>query len=146
MLLAKDDPAPFEVIEATTASRYVITCDHAGRRIPRSLGSLGLPEAELERHIAWDIGVAALARKLAPALDAWLILQTLFHDFVIDCNRPLTRPDSIARTSEDTTIPGNQAVSAADALQRAAADFSSRTTRGSAVSSTNATPATPPRR
>jgi hypothetical protein len=56
---------------------------------------------ELGRHIAWDIGVAGLGRKLARALDATLILQP-YSRLVIDCNRRPARPDSIAKSSEDT--------------------------------------------
>jgi predicted N-formylglutamate amidohydrolase len=109
-LLADDEPRPFEVIEGSAASPYVIVCDHAGRALPRALGSLGLPAQEFERHIAWDIGAAALAQGLREALAGWLILQN-YSRLVIDCNRPLTSPDSVVRRSEDTPIPGNQDVS-----------------------------------
>lgn len=122
MLLGIEDPPPFELIPATPRSRYVITCDHASRRIPRALGTLGLPAHELERHIAWDIGVAELGRKLANLLDATLILQG-YSRLVIDCNRRLDRPDSIAAQSEDTTIPGNVSVAPEDARARAAEIF-----------------------
>jgi predicted N-formylglutamate amidohydrolase len=121
-VLAEDEPAPFEVVEGGSSSPYVITCDHASRRIPRTLGSLGLPESELERHIAWDIGAAALSRKLARALDAWLILQN-YSRLVIDCNRPLDSSDSIAKSSEDTPIPGNHALTEGDAQRRVEAIF-----------------------
>ena len=74
-LLAADDPPPFEIVNPAGASAYLLVCDHASNRLPRSLGSLGLPDAELQRHIAWDIGAADVARHLATALDAALILQ-----------------------------------------------------------------------
>lgn len=122
VLLGKDDPPPFELVPATPRSRYVITCDHASRRIPRALGALGLPAHELERHIAWDIGVAELGRKLAKLLDATLILQG-YSRLVIDCNRRLDRPDSIALQSENTRIPGNEALSPEHARARAAEIF-----------------------
>jgi predicted N-formylglutamate amidohydrolase len=122
LLLAPDEPPPFELVPASPASRFVIVCDHAGRLVPRALESLGLPASELERHIAWDIGVAELGRKLARALDATLVLQR-YSRLVIDCNRRLTRPDSIVSTSEDTLVPGNQAVSAAAARERASEIF-----------------------
>ena len=117
MLLAADEPPPFEVVPASPASRFVVVCDHAGRRVPRALDSLGLPDSEFERHIAWDIGVAGLGQKLARALDATLILQP-YSRLVIDCNRRPSRPDSIAKSSEDTLVPGNQDVSPAAALER----------------------------
>jgi len=110
LLLAPDESPPFDVVPGTPASRFVITCDHAGRRIPRALGSLGLPTSELERHIAWDLGVEALGRRLARALDATLVVQR-YSRLVVDCNRRPTRPDSMPKTSEDTAIPGNAEVS-----------------------------------
>lgn len=122
MLLGSEDPPPFELVSGTPRSRYVITCDHASRRIPRALGSLGLPDHELERHIAWDIGVADLGQELARLLDATLILQG-YSRLVIDVNRSLDRPDSIATTSEDTPIPGNAGVSPEDARARATEIF-----------------------
>jgi predicted N-formylglutamate amidohydrolase len=121
-LLAEGEPDPFEVLEKGARSPFVVLCDHAGRRLPRTLGSLGLPDRELESHIAWDIGAGALARRLAAALDAWLILQN-YSRLVIDCNRPLTSPDSIVQRSEDTVIPGNQGVSREQAELRARSIF-----------------------
>lgn len=98
-------------------SCFLLTCDHAGARVPRRLAGLGLPARDLQRHIAWDIGAAAVARKLAQRLDAMLVLQT-YSRLVIDCNRPPGSAQSILRVSEDTPIPGNQQVSAEDAQAR----------------------------
>jgi predicted N-formylglutamate amidohydrolase len=78
---------------------------------------LGLSPLELQRHIAWDIGAAGLARRLADALDAFLIVQT-YSRLVIDCNRTPLSPTSIAPLSESTPIPGNQHVGPADADAR----------------------------
>ena len=44
-------------------------------------------EADLARHIAWDIGIAGVGRQLADRLDACLIMQP-YSRLVIDCNRP----------------------------------------------------------
>jgi predicted N-formylglutamate amidohydrolase len=121
-LLGADEPPPFEVLESDGNSPFLITCDHSGRRIPRALGSLGLPESELERHIAWDIGAAGVARSLAQELSGFLILQT-YSRLVIDCNRPLGVPSSIAELSEDTVIPGNQNLRSGEAERRARAIF-----------------------
>ena len=71
-LLAKDEPDPVVVHNADGASPLFLTCDHAGKRIPRRLGVLGLPTGELVRHIAWDIGALGVARSLARALDVML--------------------------------------------------------------------------
>jgi predicted N-formylglutamate amidohydrolase len=121
-LLAPDEPEPFEVVEGSLASPYVLLCDHASARIPRALAALGLPAHELERHIAWDIGAAGLARRLASKLDAWLILQG-YSRLVIDCNRTLGHEQSIATRSEDTDIPANFGISPTEARERATAIF-----------------------
>ncbi|MGH8171928.1 MAG: N-formylglutamate amidohydrolase [Rhodanobacteraceae bacterium] len=117
-LLAADDPPPFHVERENARSPFFLICDHAGRRFPRSLGTLGLPESELERHIAWDIGARGLASRLAERLDAFLIAQT-YSRLVIDCNRPLTSPTSIALRSENTDIPGNRDLAPAEVAARA---------------------------
>jgi predicted N-formylglutamate amidohydrolase len=122
LLLAPDEPSAFEVVPDHGHSRFFLVCDHASRRIPRTLGTLGLSESELSRHIAWDIGAAGMARRMATALGAFLILQN-YSRLVIDCNRPLSAPDSIAKRSEHTDIPGNQTVSQADARLRAEAVY-----------------------
>jgi predicted N-formylglutamate amidohydrolase len=121
-LLAADEPAPFGVEKADGKSPFLIVCDHAGRRIPRSLGTLGLDDAELVRHIAWDIGARGVGEHLARHLDAPLIAQT-YSRLVIDCNRPLTSPTSITPLSERTAIPGNQALSDAERTARASEIF-----------------------
>jgi predicted N-formylglutamate amidohydrolase len=117
-LLAPDEPTSFEVIEDAARSPFLITCDHAGKRVPRLLGSLGLPEAELVRHIAWDLGAAQVARNLAQELGAFAILQT-YSRLVIDCNRQPGVPSSIPTISENTTIPGNEGLTEAAAARRA---------------------------
>ena len=108
-LLSPDEPVAFEVVEGSGRSPFLITCDHAGRRLPRLLGTLGLPEAELTRHIAWDLGAAQVTRHLAQELGAFAILQT-YSRLVIDCNRHPGVPSSIPTVSESTTIPGNEAL------------------------------------
>jgi predicted N-formylglutamate amidohydrolase len=109
-LLAPDEPPPFTIERAAGASPFFLTCDHAGRRLPRRLGDLGLPAAELGRHIAWDIGAGAVTRLLAEALDAFAILQT-YSRLVIDCNRDPSVETSIVTLSELTEVPGNRGLS-----------------------------------
>jgi predicted N-formylglutamate amidohydrolase len=77
-LLAPGDPAPFAVRPSGRQSPLVIICDHAGRNLPQRLGTLGLSEADLSRHIASDIGAHAVANLLGEALGAVVIGQTLF--------------------------------------------------------------------
>ncbi len=64
-LLGADDPAIFSVHRAQGASPFLLLADHAGQRVPRALADLGLPQAELDRHIGWDIGIGGTTRALA---------------------------------------------------------------------------------
>src|SRR3954469_15526658 len=98
-LLAADEPPAFGVTGRHGRSPFVVICDHAGRRLPRRLGALGLSAADLDRHIAWDIGASGVALRLGEALDAFVIRQT-YSRLVIDCNRPLAAADSIVTRSE----------------------------------------------
>ena len=52
-LLFADEPLPFGFQPGSANSPYFIVCDHASSRVPRALGSLGLAQSDLERHIGW---------------------------------------------------------------------------------------------
>jgi predicted N-formylglutamate amidohydrolase len=115
-LLDPDEPPPVLEERLNGSSNFVIVVDHASRRIPRRLGTLGLPPGELERHIAWDIGALGVARRVAEALDAPLLAQN-YSRLVIDCNRDPAVASSIPVVGESIDIPGNIGL---DALQVAA--------------------------
>jgi predicted N-formylglutamate amidohydrolase len=121
-LLASGDPPPYVIEHDHGASPFFFTCDHGGRVIPSALGDLGVSEAERLRHIAWDIGVAELGKRLAAKLDAFLITQ-VYSRLVIDCNRHPGSPQSIVTVSERTAIPGNVGLSDGDRTARASEIF-----------------------
>lgn len=98
----------------------VLICEHASRTIPASLGTMGLDQAALESHIAWDIGAAGLAEHLSELLDAPLVSQR-FSRLAYDCNRPPDSPDAYPEKSEIYEVPGNCGLSAADRRARAEA-------------------------
>ncbi|MGO4838739.1 N-formylglutamate amidohydrolase, partial [Rhizobiaceae sp. 2RAB30] len=114
-----------EVSESVTVtnrggrSPFVFVCDHASNMLPQEFGTLGLPAADLDRHIAWDPGAAPVSLRMAEALDAVLISSRVSR-LVIDCNRPLDAPDLISAVSETTTVPGNQSLSDAARARRIA--------------------------
>ena len=85
LLLGAEDVPPVREYREAGRSPFLLTCDHYGRLISRKLGDLGLPESELTRHIAWDIGIAGVAEALSEQLDAHLIVQR-YSRLVIDCN------------------------------------------------------------
>jgi predicted N-formylglutamate amidohydrolase len=121
-LLAHDEPPPIRVLRPQGTSEFVLAADHAGRLIPHALGKLGLAESELTRHIAWDIGIAAVTEALSELLDATAVLQG-YSRLVIDCNRAPGHPTSIPAISELTPIPGNNGLSEADREARRRAIF-----------------------
>lgn len=96
---------------------FVLVGDHAGRQVPAALDGLGVPAAEMDRHIAWDIGVAGLGARLAEALDAPFVAQR-YSRLVIDCNRDPARADAMPEVSDGTPIPGNRGLAAADRQAR----------------------------
>jgi predicted N-formylglutamate amidohydrolase len=116
-LLSEDDPPVFLIERAQGSSAFVLTCDHAGRVIPRKLARLSLSEHELSTHVAWDLGVAELGRQLSTRLDAFLILHN-YSRLVIDANRPPGAPDSIPTLCERTRIAANEGLSSSDARKR----------------------------
>ncbi|RNF35054.1 N-formylglutamate amidohydrolase [Paracoccus methylarcula] len=100
-------------------SRWLITCDHATNRVPGWLngGDLGIGAADMARHIAYDVGAAGLADKLAALLDA----PAIFSDFsrlVIDPNRGEDDPTLLMRLYDGTVIPANKLADGAERERR----------------------------
>jgi predicted N-formylglutamate amidohydrolase len=106
-LLEAGEPSPVTVIRPHGTSPFLLVCDHAGNRIPRKLGTLGVSEVDRRRHIAWDVGAAAMANRVSELLDAPLVLQT-YSRLVIDCNRDPKVESAMPLVSETTEIPGNR--------------------------------------
>jgi predicted N-formylglutamate amidohydrolase len=126
------DPPAVSVVNEAGASPIVLLCEHASNFIPARYARLGLTEADLQRHIAYDIGAAALARRLSQRLDAVLALSG-YSRLLIDCNRPLAAPSSIPARSEDTVIPGNIGIDAAERALRDALFFAPFRERAAAL-------------
>lgn len=106
-LLAPDEPPPVEVVNGPGRAPLLLICDHASNAVPRGLRGLGLDAGVAGRHIAWDIGAAAVTRSLARRLDAPAVLAG-YSRLVIDCNRPPGDPTSVPPTSDGVTVPGNR--------------------------------------
>ncbi len=121
-MLDPDEPHPVRVLREHGASSIFLTGDHAGRSVPRRLRGLGVPLAEMERHIAWDIGIAGVTERLSEALDATAVLQA-YSRLVIDCNRDPSWASAMPVVSEYTPVPGNEGLSDGDRAARVAAIF-----------------------
>nr|WP_304189879.1 N-formylglutamate amidohydrolase [Phenylobacterium aquaticum] len=116
-LLGPGDPPPVAVLNAGAPSPFLLLGDHAGRAIPRALGDLGLTLAQLDLHIACDIGVAGLGEQLAVLLDACFIQQR-YSRLMIDCNRKPGSAAAILAVSDGVAVPGNRDLSAEAAQAR----------------------------
>ncbi len=121
-LLGPGDPPPVEIFNRDGAAPVLFICDHASAALPESLGLLGLRPDDLTRHIAIDIGAAALTRHLARHFGGQAVLAG-YSRLVIDCNRVLDDHTSIREISEHTVISGNRNLSAAERERRAKALF-----------------------
>lgn len=117
-LLHPNDPPPFDLVNSAGRAPLILFCDHAGRAVPEQLGNLGLGSTCFDQHIAWDIGIADLGRRLSALLDAPLLLGR-YSRLVIDCNRHLDDPTSIPQISDKIEIPGNRGLTSAHRRQRA---------------------------
>ncbi|MBN9261600.1 MAG: N-formylglutamate amidohydrolase [Hyphomicrobium sp.] len=109
----------FAVVPGRADAGLILLCDHAGNAFPPEYGTLGLPESQLRRHIAYDIGAAAVTRALAAALDVPAVL-TRFSRLLIDPNRGADDPTMIMRLSDGAVIPGNRHLDAAEREKRTA--------------------------
>lgn len=110
---------PYHIEGAERRARWVVTCDHASNRVPAEVagGDLGLPRADMERHIAFDVGAAGVARALGRALDAPVILSD-FSRLVIDPNRGEDDPTLVMKIYDGSIIPANRHADAAEVERR----------------------------
>lgn len=94
----------------------LLICDHASNAVPAGI-DLGVPPELLDKHIAIDIGSAALTEALAAALGAPAVLATVSR-LVIDLNRSTEQPGLIPQTSDGHAIPGNAAADRDERIAR----------------------------
>lgn len=113
------DALPFERVNPDGAARILLLCDHAANTVPGCVGGgcLGLPEAEMRRHIAYDVGARGVTLELARLLDA-RALMTRFSRLVIDPNRGEDDPTLIMQIYDGTVVPKNLRLDAAERDRR----------------------------
>jgi predicted N-formylglutamate amidohydrolase len=111
------EPHPVETIEGSPSAGLILLCDHASNAVPPDLRDLGLPRAQFERHIGYDIGAADLTRALARTLSAPAVLTT-FSRLVIDPNRGRDDPTLVMRLSDGAVVPGNARIGAEEVERR----------------------------
>lgn len=110
---------PVETLAGDPSCGLLLLCDHASNALPHNYGSLGLLQHELERHIGYDIGAAAVTRGLAAHFGAPALL-TRYSRLLIDPNRGEDDPTLVMRLSDGAIIPGNRHADAAEIADRVA--------------------------
>ena len=107
----------YRILPGRADAGLIVLCDHASNAMPAGYGTLGLAEDQFSRHIAYDIGAAALAEHLSRELGAPALL-TRYSRLLIDPNRGADDPTLIMRLSDGAVIPGNRHISAAERENR----------------------------
>lgn len=105
-------------VEIAGGTDLLLIADHASNRVPAGI-VLGVDDAVMTRHVAIDIGVAPLSRRLCGALGCGGILADVSR-LVIDLNRERDAPELIPEVSYGHVVPGNAGLSAAAREQRLA--------------------------
>jgi len=116
--LSSPDQEPISVFNPLSEFPMVIIADHSGNSVPDSMDFLGLDIEILGQHIALDIGVYNLVRKLSDKLGATSILAN-YTRLLIDTNRPLNSKDSIVKVSDGVKIPANSNLNDQEKRKRA---------------------------
>ncbi len=114
-----DAAEPPPVVTVARGRDLLVLVDHASNRVPAEFADLGLPAAQLARHIGWDIGALATAERLAETLDGTLI-RTTTSRLVIDPNRGEDDPTLVMRLADGAVVRGNAEVDAAEVARRLA--------------------------
>ena len=117
-LLADDEPVPFVILNGKSTLPILLVCDHASRRFPEVLGTLGLDPVALRCHLALDIGAGPLTERLATTLSATAVLCQ-YSRLIVDCNRLLMDPSAFLEFGDGIVVPGNRNLQPEDKKVRA---------------------------
>jgi len=109
--------SPYEVIDGDRSRGLLLIADHARRLLPDDYGSLGLPEAEFERHIAYDIGVEPVTRRLAALLGVPAVMAG-YSGLLVDPNGGGDDQTLIRQLYDGTIVTGNYPIDAAERQRR----------------------------
>lgn len=100
---------PYEIIAplpGAVGENIVIIADHASNHVPDGI-DLGVAPDIMTQHVAIDIGVADVTRRLCEAIGCGAVLAGVSR-LVIDFNREEDAPGLIPLSSDGIVIPGNQ--------------------------------------
>lgn len=97
--------APYLIVGNPQAGKVLIIGDHASNRVPADV-ELGIDPGLLNEHIAWDIGVAAVARIICKTEGFAAYLGNVSR-LITDFNRDADEDAVIPAHSDGIEISGN---------------------------------------
>lgn len=95
-----------EILNGDVTAALIILCEHASNHIPEGYQQLGLADEDLQKHIAWDIGAAAVTRKMCEMMGVPAVLGTASR-LLIDPNREPDHATLVPAISDGIVIPAN---------------------------------------
>ena len=107
----------FEIIDGDYNKNLLLIADHASNYMPASYNGLGLSDAQLARHIAYDIGVKEFTIKLAKKLNVPAVLSK-FSRLLIDPNRGVDDPTLVMRLADGEIVEGYRNIDNVEKLNR----------------------------
>jgi predicted N-formylglutamate amidohydrolase len=96
---------PYRILGEPEHDGLLIIGDHASNLVPSDV-DLGIAAPELDRHIAWDIGVAEVAQLIVSQYRCAAFLGNVSR-LVTDLNRYPSDADVVPVQSDGLDIPGN---------------------------------------
>lgn len=107
----------FEIVNGDFNHGLLLLADHASNYIPPEFNGLGISDDQLERHIAYDIGVRDFTLRLAKKLNVPAVLSK-FSRLLIDPNRGKQDPTLVMRLADGKIIAGNRDIDEAGKKSR----------------------------
>ena len=96
---------PYRIVGTPRFGGILVVCDHASNRVPDHI-DLAIDPALLTQHVAFDIGVAAVAERMAAREGTAAFLAEVSR-LVCDFNRDEHAPGIIPIASDGHVIRGN---------------------------------------
>ncbi len=106
----------FRLVGTPRFGGILVVADHASNRVPDDI-DLGIDPALMNEHIAIDIGVAGIAKRMAEREGTAALLGNVSR-LVCDTNRTEQDPASIPEASDGHEIPGNIGIDREERLAR----------------------------
>lgn len=97
---------------------FVLTAEHASRRVPAPWSSTPEDEAVLSTHWGWDIGIAGVTRAISQATGSGAVLAS-FSRLLADVNRDPAHPGFVLSEVEGRPLSFNAGLDEAGRAERA---------------------------